>query len=38
VWIDRDGAGIYACPEGTTEEPDAIITSLEQLEGVLGHW
>jgi FMN hydrolase / 5-amino-6-(5-phospho-D-ribitylamino)uracil phosphatase len=38
VWIDRDGAGIYACPAGCTEEPDAIITSLGQLEGVLGHW
>jgi HAD superfamily hydrolase (TIGR01509 family) len=35
VWIDRDGDGAYVPPGGCTEVPDAIITSLDQLPGVL---
>ena len=35
VWIDRRGEGAYPPPPGTDERPDAIITSLEQLAGVL---
>jgi len=35
VWIDRRGEGSYPAPPGTDERPDAIITSLEQLAGVL---
>jgi HAD superfamily hydrolase (TIGR01509 family) len=35
VWIDRRGEGSYPPPPGTDERPDAIITSLEQLAGVL---
>ncbi|HEY3843913.1 MAG TPA: HAD family hydrolase [Acidimicrobiales bacterium] len=35
VWIDRDGDGTYRPPEGTTERPDAEITSLAQLPEVL---
>jgi putative hydrolase of the HAD superfamily len=35
VWIDRRGDGSYPAPPGTFERPDAIITSLEQLAGVL---
>jgi FMN hydrolase / 5-amino-6-(5-phospho-D-ribitylamino)uracil phosphatase len=35
VWIDRLGGGAYAAPEGFDEEPDAVITSLDQLQGVL---
>jgi putative hydrolase of the HAD superfamily len=38
VWIDRDGDGLYQCPEGCTEEPDAVIRSLSELRGVLDHW
>jgi FMN hydrolase / 5-amino-6-(5-phospho-D-ribitylamino)uracil phosphatase len=35
VWIDRRGEGAYPPPPGTDERPDAVITSLEQLAGVL---
>jgi len=35
VWIDRRGDGSYPPPPGTDERPDAIITSLGQLAGVL---
>jgi putative hydrolase of the HAD superfamily len=35
VWIDRRGDGSYPPPPGTDERPDAIITSLGQLTGVL---
>jgi HAD superfamily hydrolase (TIGR01509 family) len=35
VWIDRQGDGSYPPPAGTDERPDAVITSLEQLAGVL---
>jgi FMN hydrolase / 5-amino-6-(5-phospho-D-ribitylamino)uracil phosphatase len=35
VWIDREGDGSYPPPPGTDERPDAIITSLAQLAGVL---
>jgi HAD superfamily hydrolase (TIGR01549 family) len=38
VWIDRRGEGSYRCPKGCTEEPDAVITSLDQLGGVLASW
>ncbi len=38
VWIDRQGDGCYVCPEGCTEEPDAIIASLSELEAVLARW
>lgn len=35
VWIDRVGTGGYVPPQGHTEEPDAVITSLAQLPSVL---
>jgi HAD superfamily hydrolase (TIGR01509 family) len=35
VWIDRRGDGSYVPPPGTDERPDAVITSLGQLAGVL---
>ena len=35
VWIDRRGDGSYPPPPGTDERPDGIITSLDQLAGVL---
>jgi HAD superfamily hydrolase (TIGR01509 family) len=35
VWIDRQGDGSYRPPPGTDERPDAVITSLSQLAGVL---
>jgi putative hydrolase of the HAD superfamily len=35
VWLDRQGDGSYPPPPGTDERPDAIITSLGQLAGVL---
>jgi HAD superfamily hydrolase (TIGR01509 family) len=35
VWIDRHGEGAYPAPPGTDERPDAVITSLEQLTGLL---
>jgi FMN hydrolase / 5-amino-6-(5-phospho-D-ribitylamino)uracil phosphatase len=35
VWIDRRGDGSYPPPPGTDERPDATITSLDQLAGVL---
>ncbi len=35
VWIDRRGDGSYPPPPGTDERPDAVITSLGQLAGVL---
>jgi HAD superfamily hydrolase (TIGR01509 family) len=35
VWIDRDGDGVYPPPAGTAFGPDACITSLNQLPGVL---
>lgn len=35
VWIDRLGDGVYSPPDGCTEEPDAVITSLAQLPEVL---
>ena len=35
VWIDRRGEGSYPPPPGTDERPDAVITSLGQLAGVL---
>jgi putative hydrolase of the HAD superfamily len=38
VWIDRRGGGTYACPQGCTEEPDAIISSLSELGAVLAKW
>ena len=37
VWIDRQGAGPFVAPGGTEETPDAVITSLAQLPGVLKH-
>jgi FMN hydrolase / 5-amino-6-(5-phospho-D-ribitylamino)uracil phosphatase len=38
VWIDRRGEGSYRCPRGWSEAPDAVITSLDQLAGVLAGW
>ena len=35
VWIDRRGEDSYPPPPGTDERPDAVITSLGQLAGVL---
>lgn len=35
VWIDRKGEAPYAAPTGCAEEPDAVITSLDQLAKVL---
>jgi HAD superfamily hydrolase (TIGR01509 family) len=35
VWIDRQGDGVYRCPGGATELPDAVISSLDQLPAVL---
>jgi HAD superfamily hydrolase (TIGR01509 family) len=35
VWIDRRGDGSYVPPPGTDERPDAVITSLGQLAGIL---
>jgi putative hydrolase of the HAD superfamily len=35
VWIDRQGESPYRPPAGCSEEPDAVITSLDQLAGVL---
>jgi HAD superfamily hydrolase (TIGR01509 family) len=35
VWIDRQGDGSFPSPAGTDERPDAIITSLAQLPGML---
>jgi putative hydrolase of the HAD superfamily len=35
VWIDRGGDGSYAPLPGTTEQPDAVIASLERLPAVL---
>jgi HAD superfamily hydrolase (TIGR01509 family) len=37
VWIDRDGDGTYLPPPGTTDGPDAVITSLVQLPAALTH-
>ncbi|HEX3796463.1 MAG TPA: HAD family hydrolase [Acidimicrobiales bacterium] len=31
VWIDRDGRGPFVAPAGFEHQPDAVITSLEQL-------
>jgi HAD superfamily hydrolase (TIGR01549 family) len=38
IWLDREGDGTYICPQGCTENPDAVITSLDQLGGVLAGW
>jgi HAD superfamily hydrolase (TIGR01509 family) len=38
VWIDRRGDGSYVPPPGTDERPDAVITSLGQLAGVLSRF
>jgi putative hydrolase of the HAD superfamily len=35
VWIDREGDGVYRSPGECTEQPDAVITSLDQLPAVL---
>jgi FMN hydrolase / 5-amino-6-(5-phospho-D-ribitylamino)uracil phosphatase len=35
VWIDRRGDGSFPVTPGTDERPDAVITSLRQLAGVL---
>lgn len=35
VWIDREGAGVFVPSPGCAEEPDAVITSLEQLPDLL---
>jgi putative hydrolase of the HAD superfamily len=35
VWIDRKGEAPYAAPTGCAEQPDAVITSLNQLAEVL---
>jgi hypothetical protein len=35
VWIDRRGDGSFPVTPGTDERPDAVITSLGQLAGVL---
>jgi putative hydrolase of the HAD superfamily len=38
VWIDREGDGTYRCPEGCAEVPDAVVTSLADLEDILNRW
>jgi HAD superfamily hydrolase (TIGR01509 family) len=35
VWIDREDRGPFRAPAGFTEQPDAVITSLDQLPDVL---
>jgi putative hydrolase of the HAD superfamily len=37
VWIDRQGDGTYRPSEGYDDQPDAVITSLDQLPEVLAH-
>lgn len=38
VWLDRVGGGTYRCPSGCTEEPDAVVNSLSELNSVLAGW
>jgi putative hydrolase of the HAD superfamily len=38
VWLDRETGGDYRCPDGCTEQPDAVVTSLADLAGVLAAW
>jgi putative hydrolase of the HAD superfamily len=35
IWIDRQGDGRYVAPDGFTDEPDAVITTLRDLPLVL---
>jgi HAD superfamily hydrolase (TIGR01509 family) len=35
IWIDRDNRGTFRPPTGYTDQPDAVVTSLDQLPGVL---
>ena len=35
VWIDRGGGGAFVPHEGCEEHPDAVVTSLDDLPGVL---
>jgi HAD superfamily hydrolase (TIGR01509 family) len=35
VWIDRDGGGAFVPYPGCEEQPDAVVTSLDELPGAL---
>jgi HAD superfamily hydrolase (TIGR01509 family) len=38
VWIDRQGDGVYPTAAGCGEGPDAVISTLDELEDVLRPW